>query len=137
MKIDGSCHCGFITYEADVNPEKVYICHCTDCQAISGSPYRWATSIPEADFTLLSGQPKTYVKKAASGNTSHQLFCPECASPLYSTSLKEGPKFLNLRLPGFQRGFAAGPSFEIVLLDQFTIPAHLRQSPPEIRSRPS
>ena len=98
MRIDGSCHCGFITYEAEVDPDKVYICHCTDCQSISGSPYRWATSIPEADFKLLSGRPKTYVKTAASGNTSHQLFCPECASPLYSTSLKEGPKFLNLRL---------------------------------------
>ena len=98
MKIDGSCHCGFITYEAEVNPEKVYVCHCTDCQSISGSPFRWATSIPEENFKLLSGRPKTYVKMADSGKTSHQLFCPECASPLYSTSLGEGPRFLNLRL---------------------------------------
>jgi hypothetical protein len=98
MKIDGCCHCGLIKYEAEVNPEEVYACHCTDCQSISGSPFRWAVSIPEGDFKLLSGQPKTYVKMAASGRTSHQLFCPECASPLYSTSLGEGPKFVNLRL---------------------------------------
>ena len=49
-------------------------------------------------FTLLSGRPKTYVKESDSGKTSHQLFCPECASPLYSTSVGDGPKFLNLRL---------------------------------------
>lgn len=98
MKIDGSCHCGFITYEAEVNPDEVYICHCTDCQSISGSPYRWAISIPETDFKLLSGQPKTYEKKSDSGNTSHQLFCPNCASPIYSTSVGITPKFLNLRL---------------------------------------
>ncbi|MEE9586606.1 MAG: GFA family protein, partial [Hyphomicrobiaceae bacterium] len=36
MKIDGSCHCGFIKYQAEVDPEGVYVCHCTDCQSISG-----------------------------------------------------------------------------------------------------
>jgi hypothetical protein len=113
MKIDGSCHCGFITYEAEVNPEKVYICHCTDCQSISGSPFRWATSIPEENFKLLSGRPKTYVKKAASGKTSHQLFCPECASPLYSTSLGEGPRFLNLRLGTARQRAELRPSIEL------------------------
>ena len=98
MEIDGSCHCGFITYEAKVNPDEVYVCHCADCQSISGSPFRWAVSIPEADFKLLSGQPKTYEKRADSGNISHQLFCPNCASPIYSTSVGITPKFLNLRL---------------------------------------
>ena len=98
MKIDGSCHCGQITYEAEVNPDKVYACHCNDCQSISGSPFRWAVTIPEEAFKLLSGQPKTYIKTADSGATSHQLFCPECASPLYSTSIGDGPKTFNLRL---------------------------------------
>ena len=39
MKIEGSCHCGKISYEAEINPEYVIICHCTDCQTISGAPY--------------------------------------------------------------------------------------------------
>jgi len=98
MKIDGSCHCGFIKYEAEVNPDQVYVCHCTDCQSISGSPFRWAAFIPEDDFKLVSGKPKTYAKISDNGATSHQLFCPECASPLYSTQLGEGPRFFNLRL---------------------------------------
>jgi hypothetical protein len=54
--------------------------------------------VPEAAFRLLSGTPKTYVKKADTGATSHQLFCPECASPLYSISLGAGPRTFNLRL---------------------------------------
>jgi len=98
VKIDGKCHCGFITYEADVDPEEVYICHCTDCQSISGAAFRWAVPVAERAFKLRSGEPKTYVKTAESGATSHQLFCPECASPLYSTSIGVGPKVFNLRL---------------------------------------
>jgi hypothetical protein len=98
MKIDGRCHCGFITYEAEVDSDEVYLCHCTDCQAISGSAFRWAVPVPERAFKHLTGKPKTYVKAAESGATSHQLFCPECASPLYSTSIGVGPKVLNLRL---------------------------------------
>ena len=34
MRIHGRCHCGFIAYEAEIDPEKVMICHCTDCQTL-------------------------------------------------------------------------------------------------------
>ena len=37
MKIDGGCHCGAIAYEAEVDPEKTSICHCTDCQQLTGT----------------------------------------------------------------------------------------------------
>lgn len=36
MKIDGGCHCGAITYEAEIDPNSVAVCHCTDCQTLSG-----------------------------------------------------------------------------------------------------
>ena len=35
MKIDGGCHCGYITYEAEADPANAMICHCTDCQTLS------------------------------------------------------------------------------------------------------
>ncbi len=40
MKLDGGCHCGTIRYTARIDPDTVVICHCTDCQTISGAPYR-------------------------------------------------------------------------------------------------
>ena len=99
MKINGSCHCGHITYSAEIDPDAVYLCHCTECQSISGSPFRWAAPVPEENFTLVSGQPKIYIKKIfGDGIESRQLFCPDCASPLYSTNSKPGPKSFNLRL---------------------------------------
>jgi hypothetical protein len=98
MKINGNCHCGNITYRAQVDPNEAYICHCTDCQSISGSPFRWVVSVAETDFELLSGEPKTYIKISDNGEESLQLFCPNCASPLYSTTSGAGPKWFNLRL---------------------------------------
>ena len=35
MKIGGGCHCGYITYEAEADPQKAFICQCTDCQELS------------------------------------------------------------------------------------------------------
>ena len=58
MKIDGRCHCGFIAYEAEVDPDEVFICHCTDCQAISGTVFRRAVPVPEGFFKLLTGNPR-------------------------------------------------------------------------------
>ncbi len=40
MKITGECHCGAVAYEAEIDPVKVGICHCADCQALSASAYR-------------------------------------------------------------------------------------------------
>jgi hypothetical protein len=54
--------------------------------------------VAEGAFVLLKGEPKTYIKTAESGATNHQRFCPECASPIYSTSFGDGPKMLNLRV---------------------------------------
>ena len=54
MKVDGNCHCGAITFEAEADPEAVYVCHCTDCQSISGSPFRWAVNIPRLSSLILT-----------------------------------------------------------------------------------
>jgi hypothetical protein len=62
MKMDGSCHCGRIRFEAEIDPVKVVICHCTDCQTLSGSAFRTVVPANEGTFVLRSGEPKIYVK---------------------------------------------------------------------------
>jgi hypothetical protein len=96
MRIDGACHCGRVRYEAEVDPERVVICHCTDCQTISGGPYR--VNVPVLiDRITLSGEPRTYVKRGDSGDEVATAFCPQCGAALYS-SKGESPAFLFLRL---------------------------------------
>lgn len=86
MKIDGGCHCGKITYAAEIDPAKVSICHCTDCQTGSGSAYRTNVQCEKGSFKLLTGEPRIYVKTAESGNKRAQGFCADCGTPLFSTS---------------------------------------------------
>jgi hypothetical protein len=87
VQIDGRCHCGAITYEADVDPAKVVVCHCTDCQSLSGSAFRVAVPAEGGSFTLRSGKPKVYVKTTAeSGTPRDQAFCPDCGSPIYASA---------------------------------------------------
>ncbi len=98
MKIDGGCHCGFIAYEADVDPERVEVCHCTDCQTFSGSAFRVVVPATAGSFRLLSGDPKTYVKTAESGNRRIQAFCPECGTSLYSAPAGDDRGMFGLRV---------------------------------------
>jgi hypothetical protein len=93
VKVEGSCHCGQITYEAVVDPGKVTACHCTDCQVLSGSPYRSSARAARETFSLLSGRLKTYVKTAESGNKRVHAFCPECGSPVYSCAIDNPPAY--------------------------------------------
>jgi hypothetical protein len=96
MKIEGSCHCGKIGYEAEIDPEYVIICHCADCQTISGAPYRTVVPVKAENFKM-RGQPKTYAKTADSGNKMALSFCGDCGAALYSSALEE-PLVFNLRL---------------------------------------
>lgn len=89
MKIDGRCHCGFISYEAVVDPETVSVCHCTDCQQLSGSAFRTSIAAQKKGFRIKTGQPKIYVKTAESGSKRAQAFCPECGSPIYSAAFEK------------------------------------------------
>ena len=56
MKIDGACHCGAIAYQAEIDPQRVRLCHCTDCQVLTGSAFRFTA--PAAD-EWSDGEPAT------------------------------------------------------------------------------
>ena len=86
MRVQGSCHCGHVTYEAEVDPDSVHICNCTDCQMLTGSGFRVSAHAPKATFRLLTGQAKVYVKTAASGAKRRHSFCPNCGTPVGSSA---------------------------------------------------
>lgn len=97
MKVDGGCHCGRLSFEAEVDPDKVGICHCTDCQTLTGSAFSLFVPVPRAAFRL-RGEPRVYVKTAESGNRRAQAFCAECGTRLYASADEPDPQVFNLRV---------------------------------------
>jgi hypothetical protein len=112
MKVDGECHCRKIAYEAEVDPATAAICHCTDCQNFSGSPYRASVAAKDGNFRILRGTPKIYVKTAQSGTKRAQAFCGDCGSPIYSAA-PENPTQFNLRLGGLKQRLHLKPTKQI------------------------
>jgi hypothetical protein len=90
MKVDGGCACGAIKVEAEADPERTQVCHCTDCQTATGTAFRVSVPVPGATLKL-TGTPAIYLKRTAdSGKPRVQVFCGTCGTPIYSTTPGDG-----------------------------------------------
>ena len=97
MQVHGSCHCGRVKYQALVDPDRTAICHCTDCQNLTGSAFRVSVPAIEGSLRLESGEPAVYVKVGDSGSRRAQAFCSNCGSPLYAYDA-DNPTVYGLRV---------------------------------------
>jgi len=109
MKVTGGCHCGHITYAAEVDPATARVCHCTDCQKLTGTAFRVTIPSLPGTFALTGGTPKSYIKTAESGTQRRHAFCPECGTPIYATSTEQEPSIYGLRFGGIDQRHQFGP----------------------------
>jgi hypothetical protein len=112
MHVNGGCHCGFITFEAEADPNSVRICHCTDCQTLSGSAYRVTVPARAESFRLLTGSPTIYVKTADSGNKRAHTFCPRCGTPIYAAAVTN-PEVYGIRVGTLRQRAQLPPRLQI------------------------
>jgi hypothetical protein len=79
----------------EINPDAMVICHCTDCQVLSGCPYRIV--VFSSNVTICNeGKPKEYIKTSEAGSKRAQSFCPTCGTQLWATTVEN-----TLGLKGF------------------------------------
>src|SRR5207253_6703475 len=86
MKVTGACHCGQISFEAEIDPNSVRVCHCTDCQTLTGTAFRTNVASLPGSFMLKSGTPKIYIKTGESGNKRAHALCPDCGKQIYAAA---------------------------------------------------
>jgi hypothetical protein len=113
MNVDGACLCGHVSYEAEVDPQRVALCHCTDCQIHSGCAMGWVVAVVDDRFTLKSGTLKTFVKTAQSGRRRALGFCPECGTRIVARPPDGEPGGIGLRAGSIRQRAALRPRAHI------------------------
>jgi hypothetical protein len=76
----GSCQCGAVAYEVDVDISTPVACNCSRCRRL-GSLLAFA---PRSAFTLLRGEGAT-TEYQFNKHVIHHLFCTTCGVQSYAT----------------------------------------------------
>ena len=98
MHVDGSCFCGAVRFTAEIDPKRVGLCHCSDCQTFSSSAFRASVVVADEDFELLAGAPTVFEKTAESGARRELRFCGRCGTHLWGTGERGGRVFHSVRV---------------------------------------
>jgi hypothetical protein len=112
MHVDGHCHCGRVTFEADIDPQAISVCHCTDCQTLTGSSFR-VTVLCSGSRIHATGSPKIYAKTGDNGRIRYQHFCGECGSLLFSSGEGEHTDEWGIRWGAIRQRASLRPTRQI------------------------
>lgn len=116
-KFTGQCACGAVKYGFDTDPTFIAICHCTDCRRASGGAMAIIPAVPETDFTLFRGSPKSFHYNADSqtcaGEGLDRVFCPDCGSRLYTNNMKSMPGIVLVQVGTLDRPELIAPKLEM------------------------
>ena len=114
-EVTGGCFCGAIEYEATADINRIALCHCRDCQILSGSAYRTSCLVEPGAFRITRGEPRQFDKTADSGKVRRMLFCGDCGSHL--CSLPADPEaegaFVSIRIATAKEFPELTPAMEI------------------------
>ena len=90
----GGCACGAVRFEAEVDSDDAYLCHCRMCQRSTGSVSIAFKNLPQSKVRWLSG-PDWY----DSSPIARRPYCRGCGTSL-GFQFKEGPN-MDLTIAAF------------------------------------
>jgi hypothetical protein len=86
-QLDGHCLCGKVTYQCDGEPVATLICHCTDCQHQSGSPFSTVVGVPADSFHIDGDALSSFTTIGEDTEQAvHRKFCSACGSTILSVA---------------------------------------------------
>jgi hypothetical protein len=112
-KHSARCACGAIKFEFDTDPTFIADCYCKDCQKSSGGAMATFFGVPNEDFTLISGKPKSFHYVAESGKGLDRNFCPECGARLFSSNLESFPGLVFVAIGSLDQPDGIEPRLEM------------------------
>ena len=76
--VTGGCQCGRIRYEAGIDNDEAYFCHCSMCQKATGGIAAAFKNVIQANLRWLADEPDWY----QSSPIAERPFCSTCGTPL-------------------------------------------------------
>ena len=80
---EGGCMCGAVRYQSTADPMAFMLCHCRECQYVSGGEPASVVIVPK-DAVKVTGMVKGYDCTSEQGRRVTRQFCPECGTPMFS-----------------------------------------------------
>jgi hypothetical protein len=93
----GGCLCSAVRYRLNTDPVTLYACHCTDCQAGSGSAFGLSLLIQEDSLEFTGASPARFECRLDSERRKRTFYCSDCHTEVCGISSVAGIR--NLR-PG-------------------------------------
>src|SRR5687767_174177 len=93
----GSCHCGEIRFEVDLDLSKgTGKCNCSYCWKVRN----WSIGLPPDALRLLAGQDSPAEYRFREGSVNYHVFCKRCGVRLYTRGHVEeiGGDFVSVML---------------------------------------
>ena len=107
-----SCRCGQLKATAAGEPVRVSVCHCLSCKKRSGSAFSVQARWPKEQVTI-EGRPKSFEKRADSGNRITYHFCPDCGSDVHYEIDGKFDGLVAIPLGAFEDPYFATPKFSV------------------------
>ncbi len=75
---EGGCACGAVRYRLLEDPLELHVCHCTNCQTVTGSAFLMCMPVHTRSLEVLKGDPKAVSFKSPDGVAKYNRRCPDC-----------------------------------------------------------
>jgi hypothetical protein len=95
ISVPGRCRCQRVTFVLREEPFAFYLCHCTDCQAESGSAFGQSMHIRRDAVDGVEGEVLEHTSENSDGRRFVMTFCENCRTMLFGYS-EEFPQVLGL-----------------------------------------
>lgn len=82
---EARCACGGVTVAVKGRVLSMLMCSCEDCQKATGSGHSTIALFRATDVTV-TGETKSFARRANSGAIFTRWFCPTCGTPLCGRS---------------------------------------------------
>ena len=111
MKITGGCLCGAVRFQSTEPPVVTRVCWCRLCQYLGAGSGTVNVCFHAGNFSI-SGVTRDFSSIADSGNVMHRAFCPNCGTPMFS-STEARPHLIFVRAGTLDDPEMAQPSITI------------------------